>query len=34
MKERKPYLQATLENTDNSTAVAAREFLERRYGEL
>lgn len=34
MKERKPYLQATLENTDNSNAAAAREFLERRYGEL
>lgn len=34
IKERKPYLQATLENTDNSNAVAARELLQRLYGEL
>ena len=34
MKERKPYIQATLENTTNDNAVAAREFLERIYEEL
>lgn len=34
MKERKPYIQATLENTDNSSAVQAREFLERLYAEV
>lgn len=34
MKERKPYIQATLENTGNDNAVAAREFLQRNYDEL
>ena len=34
MKERKPYIQATLENTTNDNAVAAREFLERAYAAL
>ena len=34
MKERKPYIQATLENTTNDNAVAAREFLQRKYDEL
>ena len=34
MKEQKPYIQATLENTNNDNAVAAREFLERLYQEL
>ena len=34
MKERKPYIQATLENTTNDNAVASREFLERLYQEL
>ena len=34
MKERKPYIQATLENTTNDNAVAAREFLERAYESL
>ena len=34
MKERKPYIQATLENTNNDNAVAAREFLQRKYEEL
>ena len=34
MKERKPYIQATLENTTNDNAVAAREFLERAYDAL
>lgn len=33
MKERKPYIQATLENTGNCNAVQAREFLERLYAE-
>lgn len=34
MKARKPYIQATLENTNNGNAVSAREFLERRYEEI
>ena len=34
MKERKPYIQATLENTTNGNAVASREFLERSYEAL
>ena len=34
MKERKPYIQATLENTANDTAAASREFLERAYAAL
>ena len=34
MKERKPYIQATLENTTNDNAVASRAFLERAYAEL
>lgn len=34
IKERKPYLQVTLENTANETAVRAREFVERVYGEI
>ena len=31
MKERKPFIQATLENTDNTTAIPAREMLQERY---
>ena len=34
MKERKPYIQATLENTTNDNAAASREFLERAYAAL
>ena len=34
MKERKPYIHTTLENTTNENAVATREFLERRYEEI
>ena len=34
MKERKPYIHATLENTTNDNAVASREFLEHAYGSL
>ncbi len=34
MKERKPYIQATLENTTNHNAVQAREFLQGLYGGL
>ena len=34
MKERKPYIQATLENTSNDNAVQSREFLQRLYQEL
>lgn len=33
IKARKPYLQATLENTTNDNAVSARAFLQRKYGE-
>ncbi|MBQ9458620.1 MAG: sugar phosphate isomerase/epimerase [Oscillospiraceae bacterium] len=31
MKARKPYIQATLENTSNANAVAAKELIERVY---
>ena len=34
MKARKPYIQATLENTTNDSAEASREFLQREYGAL
>lgn len=34
LKARKPYLQATLENTTNENAAAAREFLEKCYETL
>ena len=34
LKTRKPYIQATLENTDNSSAVSARQFIQDRYSEL
>lgn len=34
MKERKPYIQATLENTTNENAAMAREFLQREYEKL
>lgn len=34
MKERKPYIQATLENTSNDNAATAREFLQRSYDGL
>lgn len=34
MKDRKPYIQATLENTTNENAEASREYLRRRYEEL
>lgn len=34
IKDRKPYIQATLENTSNDNAEAAREFLQRRYEAL
>ena len=34
MKERKPYIQATLENTANENAVSSRMLLEKLYGEL
>lgn len=34
MKERKPYIQATLENTSNENAPMAREFLQREYEKL
>ena len=33
MKQRKPYIQATLENTTNDNAVASRQLLERLYEE-
>lgn len=34
LKARKPYIQATLENTCNENAESAREFLERLYAEI
>ena len=34
MKQRKPYIQATLENTNNDNAVTSRELLERMYEEI
>ena len=34
MKERKPFIQATLENTDNTTAIPARRMLEELYDKL
>ena len=34
VKARKPFIQATLENTNNSNAVQAREFLERAYAAI
>ena len=34
MKARKPYIQATLENTTNDNAVQSREMLEQLYSTL
>ena len=34
MKERKPYIQATLENTVNDNAVTSRKYLEELYNNL
>ncbi len=34
LKARKPYIQATLENTGNENAVASRELIERVYAEV
>ena len=34
LKARKPYIQASLENTTNDNAVGAREFLERAYAAV
>ena len=34
MKERKPFLQATLENTTNENAIQAREFIQRVYTQI
>lgn len=34
IKERKPYIQATLENTTNENAAVAREFLQWEYEKL
>lgn len=34
MKARKPFIQATLEDTTNDNAVSSREMLERKYAEL
>lgn len=34
MKARKPYIQATLENTTNENAAASRELLEKLYSEV
>lgn len=34
MKERKPYIQATLENTSNANAASSRMFLQEKYNAL
>ena len=34
MKARKPYIQATLENTSNATAVSSMQFIQRLYDQL
>lgn len=34
MKERKPYIQATFENTTNDNAVAARTFIQNAYDAI
>ena len=34
MKERKPFIQATFENTTNDNAVAARTFIQNAYDAL
>ena len=34
MKERKPYIQATLENTCNDNAVQSRQLIQRLYDQL
>lgn len=34
LKARKPYVMATLENTDDTNAVASRELIERLYNEI
>ena len=34
LKARKPFVQATLENTTNETAVSSREYLQRLYEEV
>ena len=34
LKARKPYVQATLENTDDTNAVQARAFIERAYTKM
>ena len=34
LKDCKPYIQATLENTTNDNAVQAREFLQELYAEV
>ena len=34
IKARKPYIQATLENTSNDNAVASRELIERLYASV
>ena len=34
LKARKPYIQATLENTSNDNAVTSREMLQRLYDTL
>ena len=34
LKSRKPFIQASLENTSNDNAVQAREFLERAYASV
>ena len=33
LKARKPYIQATLENTSNENAVTSREYIQHLYEE-
>ena len=34
LKARKPYVMATLENTDDTNAVRSREHIERIYSQI
>ena len=34
LKARKPFIQATLENTTNENAVRSREWIQRLYQEV
>jgi len=34
VKQHKPYVHVTLEDTNPSNAIAAREFMEKTYAEV